>query len=180
MRRRDIEITDMKEMRYVLDTADVIHIGMHDGDDIYVLPMNYGYTLENGELTFYVHGSLEGKKLDLIRECPNVGFELDCDHQLIEGRLPCQYGYGYASIIGKGHMEIVEDPKEKMQALTILMACLSGKNFEFNERLVSIVSVMKLTVSEFAGKRRPVKESEKARVAGSMPDTDTNEKWREL
>lgn len=155
MRRRDREITDMEEMRYVLDACKVIHVGLHDQDDIYILPMNYGYTLEEGQLTFYLHGGMQGKKLDLIRKCSNAAFEMDCDHQLIEGRIACQYGYGYASIMGKGTIEIVEDPQEKIKALTNLMECQTGKGFEFNERLVSIVTVMKFTVSEFTGKRRP-------------------------
>lgn len=157
MRRRDREITDVEEMRQVLETCKVIHVGLHDGDDIYILPMNYGYTLEDGKLSFYMHGGVRGKKLDLIRRCSNAAFELDCDHELIQGRVACQYGYGYASIMGKGKIELVEDVKEKIDAMTVLMQCQTGKPFEFNERLVSIVSVIKLTVSEYTGKRRPVK-----------------------
>ena len=102
MRRRDREITDLEEMRYVLDTCKVIHIGLHDDDDIYILPMNYGYTLEEGQLTFYLHGGMRGKKLDLIRKCSNAAFEMDCDHKLVEGRTACQYAFGYARIMGKG------------------------------------------------------------------------------
>ena len=92
MRRRDREITDVEEMRQVLETCKVIHVGLHDGDDIYILPMNYGYTLEDGKLTFYMHGGVRGKKLDLIRRCSNAAFELDCDHELIQGRIwLCQH-----------------------------------------------------------------------------------------
>lgn len=156
MRRRDREITDQEEFRYILDNCKVIHVGLHDGEGIYILPMNYGYVLEDGgDLTFYMHGGREGKKLDLIRECSDAAFEMDCDHKLIEGKVPCQYGYGYASIMGSGKITIVEDPQEKMKALSVLMKCQSGKEFMFNERLVSIVSVMKLVVSSYTGKRRP-------------------------
>ena len=164
MRRRDREITDMNEMKYVLDACKVIHVGLHDGDDIYVLPMNYGYTLEDGKLTFYLHGGKEGKKLELIRQCGNAGFELDCDHQLIEGKMACQYGFGYASIMGKGYIEIVDDVEEKITALRNLMHIQTGKDFEFNERLVSIVTVMKLTVTEFSGKRRQVSKDNVLKV----------------
>lgn len=155
MKRRDREIESREEILYVLDTCKVVHIAMHDGEGIYILPMNFGYTYEEDELILYIHAALEGKKLDLIRENPKVGFEMDCDHELIEGRVPCQYGYRYASIVGQGDAEIVEEAKEKIKALTVLMKCQTGKDFEFNEKLVSIVSVMKITVAEFSGKRRP-------------------------
>lgn len=155
MLRRDREITDMNEMLEVLDSCEVIRIGMHEKDGgIYVLPMNFGYTYEDDVLTFYLHAALDGKKIDLLRSCGRVGFELDCNHRLVEGKLPCQYGYRYASIIGQGEAQIVEDPEEKTEAMTILMKCLTGKDFEFNERLVSIVSVIKITAESFCGKKR--------------------------
>lgn len=157
MNRRDREVTELEEIRKILDACKVIHIGLHDSDDIYILPMNYGYTLENGELTFYMHGGNRGKKLDLVRQCSNAAFELDCGHQLIPGDKPCQYAFSYSSIMGKGKIELVDNPQEKMDALTVLMDCQTGKHFEFNGKLVSIVSVMKLTVSEFSTKHRPAK-----------------------
>lgn len=155
MLRRDREITDINEMLEVLDSCQVIRLGLHDEEDgIYVLPMNYGYTYEDDTLTFYLHAALDGKKIDLIKKCGKVGFELDCNHKLVEGRLPCQYGYRYASIIGNGEAEILEDPQEKVKAMAILMKCLTSKDFEFNERLVSIVSVIKVTAKSFCGKKR--------------------------
>ncbi|MCI8292490.1 MAG: pyridoxamine 5'-phosphate oxidase family protein [Hespellia sp.] len=154
MRRRDREIESREEFLHVLDTCESMCVGMHDGDGIYMIPMNYGYTWEEDQLVFYIHGAVEGKKLDLIRENADVAFELNCDNELIEGRLPCQYGYRYSCITGKGRAEVVQDPQEKMKGLTVLMKCLTGKEFEFNERLVSIVEVIKITAEEFSGKRR--------------------------
>lgn len=155
MRRRDRELTEVEEIKQVLDQCKVIRVGLHDGEDIYILPMNYGYIMEDGKLTFYMHGGMRGKKLDLIRANGRAAFELDCDHQLIEGKVPCQYGYRYASVMGKGTVSIVEDVQEKMEAMSILMKCLTDKEFEFNERLVSIITVIKLAVDEYTGKRRP-------------------------
>ena len=86
MRRRDREVTDEKEIQEILDEGKVLHIGMHDGDGIYILPMNYGYVIEDGRLIFYLHGSLEGKKWDLLRKNGNVFVEMDCDHEPIPGR----------------------------------------------------------------------------------------------
>ena len=140
MKRRDRELTELEEFRYVLDHSDVVHIAMHDGDGLYLL---------------------EGKKWDLIRENDQVAVEIDCDHALIEGKVPCQYGYGYASILGSGRMEILDSPEEKAEAMAVLMKTMTGKDFSFNEKLVSIVTVARIAVDSYTGKRRPVKEGEK-------------------
>lgn len=154
MRRRDREIESQEEFLHVLDTCESMCVGMHDGDGIYLIPMNYGYTWEEEELIFYLHAALEGKKLELIAGNPDVAFELNCDNEMVEGEVACQYGYRYSCITGRGTAEIVEDPQEKIKAMTVLMKCLTGKNFEFNERLVSIVSVIRIRATEFSGKRR--------------------------
>ena len=157
MRRRDREITEHEDFINSLDQCKVVHVGMHDGKKIYVLPMNFGYTFENEKLVLYLHCGMEGKKLDLLRENPYVFVEMDCEHQLIEGKKACTYGYTYASIMGDGVAEIIDDPQEKIKGLEILMKSMTGKEFEFNERLVSIVNVIKITVDEYTGKRSPLK-----------------------
>ena len=60
--------------------------------------------------------------------------------------------------MGRGTAEILEDVEEKEKGLSILMKTQTGKDFEFNEQLVSIVSVIKITVSEYTAKRRPLPE----------------------
>lgn len=158
MLKREREITDVKEIRKILDTGEVIRLGIHDGEEIYILPMNYGYEMdEKGKPIFYLHSGRRGKKLELLKENGRVAFELDGEHQLLEGQVPCQYGYAYSSIIGRGQAEIVTEPKEKIRGMEILMKSLTGKEFTFNEKLVSIVEVIRLTVTEYSAKRRPVR-----------------------
>lgn len=153
MSRPDRLLTDKEEMIGIIDRCQVIHIGMHDGDEIYVLPMNFGYTWEDGELTFYMHGAVKGKKTDLLKKNPRVGFQLDCDHRLVEGKLPCQYSFKFASVTGTGEAQILEEPQEKIEAMKILMKKYSDKEYEFTERLLTIVSVIKLKVKEFSGRK---------------------------
>ena len=156
MRRRDREVTDLNEIRHILDNGKILHLGLSDEGMPYVIPMNYGYTLENGRLIFYVHGALEGRKLDVIRKNPACCAQIDCDGALIEGKVACQYGYSYYSLMGFGRADIVEDPQEKMRGLTLLMKAQTGRDFEFNERLVSIVSVIRIECDSFTAKHRPV------------------------
>lgn len=159
MTKREFRITDPCEIRHILDTAKVLRLGLAVDNEPYVVPLNYGYTLEEGKLTFYLHSAMQGKKLEMLRVNPNVFFELDCDHKPFEGKVACQYGLAYSSIVGRGKAVLVEDTEAKMEAMSILMKTQTGKDFTFNERLVSIVAVIRVDVSEYTAKHRPIPEN---------------------
>ncbi len=158
MRRREREVTEREEIRKILDEGKYLHMGLCDGDQPYVVPMNYGYLYEGDRLTFYVHGATEGYKYELIKKNPKIAFALECGVMPFSGKMACQYGMVYSSVMGKGTAHIVTDVKEKEQALTVLMKTQTGKDFEFNEKLVSIVNVIRIDVTEFHAKRRPLPE----------------------
>ena len=158
MTKRELQITDEKQIRAILDTAKVLHLGLCVDNEPYVVPMNYGYTMENGKLVLYLHSALRGKKLDMMRANPRVFFEMDCDWVPFEGEKPCQYGLAYSSVMGRGTATIVEDVSEKMKAMSALMKTQTQKDFEFNDRLVSIVAVIRIDVAEYTAKHRPLPE----------------------
>ena len=158
MTKRERQITDEAQIRNILDTAKVLHLGLCVNDEPYVVPMNYGYTMEDGKLVLYLHSALQGKKLDMLRSNPKVFFELDCDRMPFEGKVPCQYGLVYSSVMGRGTAHIIEDVEEKKDAMSILMKTQTGKDFTFEDRLVSIVAVIRIDVSEYTAKHRPLPE----------------------
>ena len=159
MTKRERQVTDPEQILHILDTGKVVHLGLSVNDEPYVVPMNYGYTMEEGKLTLYLHSAVRGKKLDMIRANSKVFFEIDCDRMPFEGRVPCQYGMVYSSIMGRGTATLVEDAEGKKQAMTILMKTQTGKDFSFNDRLVSIVTVIRIDVSEYTAKHRPLPEA---------------------
>jgi len=158
MTKREFQITDETRIREILDRAKVLHLGLCVDNEPYVVPMNYGYVMEEGRLVLYLHSAVRGKKLDMIRANPRVFFELDCDRMPFEGQVACQYGLTYSSIMGRGNARIVEDVQEKMEAMSILMKTQTEKDFTFNERLVSIVAVIRIDVQEYTAKHRPLPE----------------------
>ena len=158
MTKREFHITDESRILSILDTAKVLRLGLAVDNEPYVVPMNYGYTMEDGRLVLYLHSAVRGKKLDMIRANPRVFFELDCDVTPFEGQVACQYGLTYSSIMGRGTARIVEDVEEKMQAMSILRKTQTRKEFTFNERLVSIVAVIRIDVEEYTAKHRPLPE----------------------
>ena len=158
MTKRERQITDEQQIRSILDTAKILHLGLAVDNEPYVVPMNYGYTMENGNLILYLHSAVRGKKLDMIRANPKVFFEMDCDLIPFESEKPCQYGLSYSSVMGRGTAVIVEDVEEKMKAMSLLMKTQTKKDFSFNEQLVSIVSVIRIDVAEYTAKHRPIPE----------------------
>ena len=159
MTKREFKITDEGEIRRILDTAKVLRLGIAVDNEPHIIPMNYGYTLENGELKLYLHSAVQGNKLDLLRKNPNVCFELDCDWVPFEGKVPCQYGLSYRAVSGRGRAVLIEDVEQKMEAMSLLMKTQTGRDFTFNERLVSIVAVIRVDVSEYTAKHRPIPEN---------------------
>ena len=159
MTKRERQITDMDQIRGILDKSGVLHLGLAVNNEPYVVPMNYGYAMEEGKLVLYLHSAVKGRKLDMMQANPKVFFSIDCDRMPFEGRVPCQYGLVYSSIMGRGTATIVEDVEEKKQAMTLLMKTQTGKDFTFEDRLVSIVAVIRIDVAEYTAKQRPLPEA---------------------
>ena len=158
MTKRERQITDEGQIMRILDTAKVLHLGLAVDNEPYVVPMNYGVAWEDGRLVLYLHSAVQGKKLDMIRANPRVFFEMDCDRMPFQGDKPCQYGLVYSSVMGRGTARIVEDVEEKKKAMSLLMKTQTDKDFSFEDRLVSVVAVIRIDVEEYTAKHRPLPE----------------------
>lgn len=159
MTRREKQVTDEASILHILDTAQVVHLGLAVDNEPYVVPMNYGYVMENGELTLYIHSSCKGKKWEMLRKNPNVFFEMECDLQPFAGDVACRYGMAYASLMGRGKAEFVEDVAEKQLALSAIMKAQTGKDFTFEPKMTTIVTIVKIKALEFTAKRRYLPEN---------------------
>lgn len=153
--RRELEVTDKDEIVKILDTCQIVHVAMVDNGMPYLVPLNYGYVLEGDQLVLYMHGGLHGRKIDVMRRNPNVFFEMNCEVVPFDGNVACQYGTSYSSIMGSGTVEILDDVEAKKAGLTLFMKSQTGRDFEFTDKMVSAVNVMKITVKEFTAKHRP-------------------------
>ena len=43
MRRQDRRVTDIEEIKSILNSTRIIHLGMMDGDYPYVVPLHFGF-----------------------------------------------------------------------------------------------------------------------------------------
>lgn len=149
MRRKDREITDIKKIEAIILGARYMHLGMFDGEFPYVVPMHYGFLMENGRLTFYMHCAKDGHKIDCLKKNNNVFAEIDRGEALITADAPCKYGAEYECVMCRGKASIVEDISEKRRAL---MKTQTGREHEFDERMVAAVSVIRLDVISYSAK----------------------------
>lgn len=158
--RRERLIEDENIINMILEKSKVLHLGLVDGDEPYVVPMNYGHVFENGKLTLWLHGAKTGRKLDVMRKNPKVFVSMECDIVPFEGDVACKYGISYYSLMAKGTAVIVEDVEEKKQALSALMKTQTKEDFEFNDRLTEVVSIIRIDVKEYTAKFRPAPQKQ--------------------
>lgn len=153
MRRQDREVTDPEKISAVIDACTHCRLGFCDQGRAYIVPVNFGHAMENGQHVFYFHGAPEGRKVDLIRETGWAGIEMDEGYQLHRAETACGHTAAFRSIIGGGPIVILEDLEEKRRALSRIMAHAAGSgDWAFPEAAVRALCVYKLTAEELSCK----------------------------
>ncbi len=149
MRKKEKEITDKNEIISIIAKAKVCRLAMIDGNRPYIVPLSFGYR----DNTLYFHGSLQGKKIDLILENPNVCFEFDQLIETIESEKACSWSMKFQSVIGFGMACLLDEKEEKQKALAIIMAQYSNRRFDFPEKMLQATAVIKVAVESLTGKQ---------------------------
>lgn len=156
MRRNEREIKDYSQIQDILARGKVCHMGMHDGEFPYVLPLSYGIKCEDGIFTFYFHCAAEGKKIDLLKIDSKVCIEVEADISLICAEYPCGHSMAYSSVIAFGKAEFITDEKEKCQALNYIMKQhLDNQEMRLKDGSVGLshITCFKVTAVSITGKR---------------------------
>lgn len=154
MRRKDREITETERIRAIIDACKVCRVALQDAEGLYIVPMNFGYILEGGQLSLFFHSAMEGRKVRAFRAGCNVAFEMDCGHALIEGTLACEYGYMFQSVMGTGRIYEVCVPEEKRIALAALMRQQTQREFDFPDGATESVAVFRLDAAQITAKAK--------------------------
>ena len=155
MRRKDREVTDIKEIEEILLQCRTCHVAMVDDGMPYVVPLSYGYQILDGNvLELYFHSATEGKKLNILRKNSKVCFEMTYEEAPFLADIPCKSGVYFASVIGYGNAVFIDDADEKCEALSIMFQHQTGKNVIFTAEQTENVCVFKIVSSDFTGKRK--------------------------
>ncbi len=155
MRRKDREVIDKNEITDIIHSCSCCRLGFYDKDqdEIYIVPLSFGYEETNGQRIFYFHGAKVGRKVELLKASPKVGFELDTDHELVRGTAACNHSMKYKSIIGTGIAKIIENDDEKRHALLAIMQQQTGQSaWDIPYPMLATVCVFKLTVHKLSCK----------------------------
>jgi nitroimidazol reductase NimA-like FMN-containing flavoprotein (pyridoxamine 5'-phosphate oxidase superfamily) len=149
MRRRDREMTDAAALAAVLQRAQVCHLAMCDGDQPYVVPMNFGH--QQGVL--YFHSAREGRKLDVLRRNPRVCFACHTDFELVLADHGAGCTTRYQSVIGFGTARIVDDLEAKKAAYAVIMRHYTDRPFTLPPAALDKSLIIQVTVDHITGKR---------------------------
>lgn len=152
MRRKDREMKEFNQLAETIEKGQVCRIAIHDVYP-YIVPMNYGYKIEEEQVTLYFHSAKEGRKITLLRENPKIGFEIDLAHTLTYDGEKGSCSMLYESVMGQGMVKFVEKD-EKMEALQcILVHYGRGADFKFSPALLERTLVFKVKCVNLTGKK---------------------------
>ncbi|MBQ8822278.1 MAG: pyridoxamine 5'-phosphate oxidase family protein [Lachnospiraceae bacterium] len=155
MRRNDREITNQEAIEAFIAKEQILRIAFCEEGDIYIVPVNYGYTCENGRYTFFFHGAKAGRKYELAKSLPKVGFEIDGKYTLLEGESACEFSATFQSVIGTGTLCLVSDRDEKIQGLNAIMKQTTGKaDWSYEDAMLEAVAVFRLDVEKMSCKAK--------------------------
>ena len=154
MRRKDREITEERVIAEFIAKEQILRIAFYDDGDIYIVPVNYGYIYDD-KYTFYFHGAKEGRKYELAKANPNVGYEIDGNYMLLESEVACDNTVVFQSIIGMGKLFLVEDIDEKIVGLNSIMKQTTSKeNWNYSDKMIDTVAIFKLVVEKMSCKAK--------------------------
>jgi uncharacterized protein len=149
MRRRPI--TTDTEIREIISIARWCHVAMTDLEvKPYVIPLNFGFR----EDVIYLHGAGHGKKIDILKQNPDVCINFSIDHELRyqNEEVACSWSMKYRSVLAYGKVEFIEDPAEKAAALDIIMSQYTDRSFRYNPPSLAEVCCFIVKVTRFEGR----------------------------
>ena len=148
MRRSEKEITDESAIEAIINASLVCRLALSDGDQPYIVPLSFGYQ----DRTLYFHSALEGKKIDILKKNNRTCFEFDVNSEIIKAEKACKWGMKYQSVIGFGKAVLVENIAEKKKALNIIMNHYSDRDFQFTDKAIKKIAVIKIEIEGMTGK----------------------------
>jgi hypothetical protein len=152
MRRGDKEFNEPTKLRHVLRQAKYITLAMCRGEKPYLVSLNHAYDQERN--CIYVHSAPEGKKLDILRENPNVWGQAVIDHGFYGGADDCRQNF--ASVMFEGTFAFVDDPVEKLHAFVATnegLGAPSGGLKRVLDANLTRATVGRITITGMTGKK---------------------------
>jgi nitroimidazol reductase NimA-like FMN-containing flavoprotein (pyridoxamine 5'-phosphate oxidase superfamily) len=150
VRRQDRRMKNLQEINALIERSRVCRLAMADGDQPYVVPMNFAYA---GDCV-YLHAAVKGRKLDILTWNPKVCLEFDECLEIIPGETACDTACRYNSVLAFGEAEILEAREDKNRGLKLITRRYTDREVEFNDAELASVAVIRISLSTLTGKSR--------------------------
>ena len=96
MRRSERAVDSPVLIKAFLHRSKFMTLGVHDEPFPYLVPVSYGFELNNDGLVFYIHGAPEGHKIDLFAKNPNISFSIvEAGATFVDDDPACDSGQNY-------------------------------------------------------------------------------------
>ena len=104
---------EREEIYNILDEGLVCHVGFVDNEQPFVIPTAYGRAGDK----LYLHGSKASRMMKLLQRGAEVCVTVTLLDGLVLARSAFHHSLNYRSVVIFGTASVVEDPKEKYEAL---------------------------------------------------------------
>ncbi len=147
---KTVILEDRAEIENVIAHCDICYVGMVDGNEPYVIPMNFGYK----DNIIYLHSAPEGRCIRLLEKNNRVCITFSNGHKLVfqHPQVACSYRMKSHSVIAYGNVNFVEDKEKKVDALNIIMGQYSDKIFQYSDPAVVNVKVWTVEIDQISCK----------------------------
>jgi len=145
---------DRETVYQILDEGFLCHVGFAVEGQPFVMPTSYGRVESN----LYIHGSAASRMLRQMKDGVAVCVTVTLLDGLVLARSIFNHSMNYRSVVILGKATLVDDPKEKIEALySLSQHILPGRwddSRQPNERELKATSVLRLPIEEFSAKVR--------------------------
>ena len=117
IRQEKLQCIDNERVNQFLSVARTGCLGLSDGENPYVVPLNFIW-MNN---TLYFHGAAQGRKINLIQANRNCCFTIYEDYGTMVDPVPAKTDSAYMSVMLFGVLEEVSDLKEATAAMQAML-----------------------------------------------------------
>ena len=154
VREAERAVYDREAAYRILDEGFLCHVGFVTDGQPFVIPTSYG----RKDASLYIHGSAASRMLRQMKDGVPICVTVTLLDGLVLARSIFNHSMNYRSVVILGKATLVDDPKEKLEALRLLSEhILPGRwsdSRQPNERELKATSVLRLPIEEFSAKVR--------------------------
>ena len=154
MRRAEREVSRAEDIIEMLGRCECLRVAFFAEPAPYIVPLCFGFDAHSGGLTLYFHSAPEGRKMDLMRAHPRVGFEAEASYRVAAGDSPCGHTAAYESVVGEGCAYALESPEDKLRAMRLILGHYGLAGAEsLTSRDLAKTALIAIRVESVTGKR---------------------------